>query len=103
HHGVERRDLFATSRCTSGTASARQVAMYLCHTLLHISLSAVGRYFGRHRTTVAHACVLVEDQREEGSPKERELLHLEAEIERQLRVGHAGTLRRFQQGELRHG
>ncbi len=45
-------------------AAARQLAMYLMHVCLGRSLGEVGRFFGRDRSTVAHACALVEDLRE---------------------------------------
>src|SRR6218665_1405538 len=34
----------------------RQIAMYVCHVALGISLSDIGQAFGRDRTTVSHAC-----------------------------------------------
>ncbi len=46
-------------------ASARQLAMYLAHVVGGLSLSEVGRLFGRDRTTVAHACQVVEDRRDD--------------------------------------
>lgn len=46
-------------------AFARQVAMYLCHTGLELSLARVANAFGRDRSTVAHACHAVEDRREQ--------------------------------------
>ena len=42
----------------------RQVAMYLCHVSLGISQHDTGRIFCRDRTTVAHACRVVEDARD---------------------------------------
>jgi hypothetical protein len=45
-------------------ALARQVAMYLAHVGCGLSLTAVGRIFGRDRSTVAHACRRIEDARE---------------------------------------
>lgn len=45
-------------------AFARQIAMYLAHVGFGLSLTEVGRSFGRDRTTVRHACALVEDVRE---------------------------------------
>lgn len=44
---------------------ARQVAMYLVHVIGGLSLSEVGQLFARDRTTVAHACALVEDLRDD--------------------------------------
>lgn len=45
----------------------RQIAMYLCHVALEIPLRDVGRAFGRDRTTVSHACAVVEDRRDEAA------------------------------------
>lgn len=42
----------------------RQIAMYVCHVTLQISLSDIGLAFGRDRTTVGHACNVVEDRRD---------------------------------------
>jgi hypothetical protein len=58
-------ELFATSRRSRTTAFARQSAMYLAHVAFGLSLSEVGRAFGRDRTTAAHACRLIEDRRDE--------------------------------------
>jgi hypothetical protein len=43
----------------------RQIAMYVCHVALQISLSDIGDAFGRDRTTVGHACHVVEDRRDD--------------------------------------
>lgn len=57
--------IFRPSRGAARIAFARQVAMYIAHVWLGLSLSEVGRRFGRDRTTVAHACGLVEDRRDD--------------------------------------
>ena len=44
---------------------ARQIAMYVCHVALRIPQQDIGRAFGRDRTTVGHACSVVEDRRDE--------------------------------------
>ena len=62
---VQRHDLRKPSRGSPGTAFARQVAMYLAHVELGLSLSMVGVQFGRDRTTVSHACGRVEDRRDD--------------------------------------
>jgi hypothetical protein len=46
-------------------AFARQIAMYLAHVGFGLSMAEVGRAFGRDRTTVVHACHLIEDRRDE--------------------------------------
>lgn len=58
-------DLRKPSRGSPQTAFARQVAMYLAHVELGLSLSLVGAQFGRDRTTVSHACGRVEDSRDD--------------------------------------
>ncbi|RDE10500.1 helix-turn-helix domain-containing protein [Pelagibacterium lacus] len=63
--GTRHDDFFARSRCPMPTAHARQTAMYLCHVLTGLTMTQVGRYFGRDRTTVAHACAVVEDLRDD--------------------------------------
>ncbi len=39
--------------------------MYLCHVGFSLSFEAIGRLFGRDRTTVAHACRVIEERRED--------------------------------------
>lgn len=43
----------------------RQVAMYVCHVTLGLSHEAVGKAFGRDRSTVGYACHRVEDRRDD--------------------------------------
>lgn len=62
---VPLNDLRKLSRGSPGTAFARQVAMYLAHVELGLSLTLVGDQFGRDRTTVSHACGRVEDRRDD--------------------------------------
>lgn len=85
--GVRYCDFFARSRMRLHTAGARQLAMYLCHTFLGLTLTEVGQFFGRDRTTVAHACRQIEDGRDEGSLADIRLLALEAEIGRAQSTG----------------
>lgn len=59
--------LLAPTRGTAMIALARQVAMYLAHVGCGLTLTEVGRQFGRDRTTVAHACEVVEERREDES------------------------------------
>jgi len=49
------------------TCHVRQIAMYVCHVVLRLSLSEIGAAFGRDRTTVGHACNVVEDRRDDAS------------------------------------
>ena len=78
---VSLADLRCKNRGRAPTAYARQTAMYLAHVHFGLSLSEVGRIFGRDRTTVSHACARVEDSRD--NPRfERMLSCLEAALER---------------------
>jgi chromosomal replication initiation ATPase DnaA len=62
--GVAISQMLGRNRGRADVAAARQLAMYLCHVGLGRSLTEVGRFFGRDRTTVAHACIQVEDMRD---------------------------------------
>ncbi|MHB1104242.1 MAG: helix-turn-helix domain-containing protein, partial [Devosia sp.] len=56
--------LLHRSRCKPEIAEARMLAMYLTHVMLGRTYSEVGQFFGRDRTTVAHACARIEDMRD---------------------------------------
>jgi chromosomal replication initiation ATPase DnaA len=43
----------------------RQIAMYVCHVALQMTMTTIGEGFGRDRSTVAHACAVVEDRRDD--------------------------------------
>jgi len=58
-------EMRAPTRRAAPVAEARQIAMYLMHVVFGMSLSAVGRHFGRDRTTAAHACRQIEDRRDD--------------------------------------
>ena len=62
---LSRDDLRRSSRGEAQIAFARQVAMYVAHVWFALSLTEVGRRFDRDRTTVAHACRVVEDRRDD--------------------------------------
>ena len=62
---VPLRELRARTRRKAPVAFARQVAMYLAHVELGLSLTIVAAQFGRDRTTVSHACGRVEDRRDD--------------------------------------
>lgn len=53
------------TRGTTPMAGARGIAMYLVHVEASYSLIKTGLMFGRDRTTVAHACAIVEDKRDD--------------------------------------
>jgi Bacterial dnaA protein helix-turn-helix len=57
-----------------GLILARHVSMYLAHVSCRMSLSDVGRLYARDRTTVAYACAVIEDRRDD--PKFNSALEL---------------------------
>jgi chromosomal replication initiation ATPase DnaA len=71
--------LWSPTRGSPHEAFARQVAMYLAHVGLGLSLSEVARLFARDRSTVAHGCALVEDRRD-AAPFDRALDILEGAL-----------------------
>jgi chromosomal replication initiation ATPase DnaA len=77
--GVDIGELRAPTRGSPRTAFARQVAMYLAHVSCRATLTEVGLLFERDRTTVSHACAVVEDRRD--SPElDRQLDHMERAV-----------------------
>jgi len=79
--GIGPAEIRAEQRGRAAAAFARQTAMYLAHVHFGLTLSQVGRNFGRDRTTVAHACARIEDCRDD--PKvESVLACLEAALDR---------------------
>lgn len=60
-------NVIAGTRGSIESAHARQAAMYLAHVALGIPLAAIGRFFGRDHSTIAHGCRRVEDRRDDSS------------------------------------
>ncbi|MGN0941609.1 MAG: chromosomal replication initiator protein DnaA [Selenomonadaceae bacterium] len=68
---------------TKELAMARQIAMYLCRSLIDMSLPEIGKRFGgRDHTTVIHACEKIEKIREEDAKKDAIIKELIKNIER---------------------
>jgi Bacterial dnaA protein helix-turn-helix len=57
-------ELRLPSRRSADVAFARQTAMYLAHVVFGLTHEKVGQLFRRDRTTARHACVLVEERRD---------------------------------------
>lgn len=57
--------LLVPTRGAPQVAFARQVAIYLAHVCFGLSFAAIGRMFHRDRTTVSHACRVIEDRRDD--------------------------------------
>jgi chromosomal replication initiation ATPase DnaA len=62
---VPSAELWSHKRGRPPVAFARQVAMYLAHVHYGLSLRQVGNVFARDRTTVSHACSVIEDRRDD--------------------------------------
>ena len=58
-------EICAPTRRTASIAFARQMAMYLSHVALGVSLTRTGACFGRDRTTASHACRVIEEKRDD--------------------------------------
>jgi len=54
----------------------RQIAMYLMHCIFGTPKTRIGDVFGRHFSTVSHACRLIEEHRDD-SVLDRKLIGLE--------------------------
>lgn len=78
-NGLRPEEITQPCRGTSNVSKARQIACYLLHTSLSLSLVDISSYFQKDRTTIGHACRLVEDWRDE--PKfDDELIELEKTV-----------------------
>jgi hypothetical protein len=89
--GISPRALGTSTRGRAPAARARQVAMYVTHVSCGMSLTDVGALFSRDRTTVSHACAVIEDQRDD-PVFDRVLEMLEWIVPELLtRSGHAST------------
>lgn len=64
-YNLPSRELRRPGRGTDEIARVRQIAMYVAHVVLGLTMTDIGRGFGRDRTTVMHACHLVEDLRDD--------------------------------------
>jgi chromosomal replication initiation ATPase DnaA len=62
---VSSKELRSSGRGSLGVSRVRHIAMYVAHVALRLPMRDVGRGFGRDRTTVVHACHLVEDLRDD--------------------------------------
>ncbi|MDP1554450.1 MAG: helix-turn-helix domain-containing protein [Hyphomonas sp.] len=63
--GLKTEKILTDERGAPVHARARHIAMYITYAGLGMSLSRVAVAFGRDRSTIARACRLVEDYRED--------------------------------------
>lgn len=73
---IEEATLRQPNRGEARIALARQVAMYLAHVACGLTKAEAGRLFERDRTTVHHACRVVEERRDDQA-FDRAVDHLE--------------------------
>lgn len=62
---VSSKELRRYGRTSNAISKVRHVAMYVARVVLHLTTHEIGMGFGRDRTTVAHACQVVEDLRDD--------------------------------------
>ncbi|WP_246727682.1 helix-turn-helix domain-containing protein [Chelativorans sp. Marseille-P2723] len=62
---VSGKELRRPDRSSTSVARVRQIGMYVAHVTLGLNMTEIGRGFGRDRTTVQHACHLIEDLRDD--------------------------------------
>lgn len=88
--GIEPAAIGKNTRGRAREALARQTAMYLAHVACGLKLTDVGRLFQRDRTTVSHACAVIEDRRDDPRfDRALELLELVAQSLTAPRPGSA--------------
>ncbi len=59
------KDIRKAKRQSTQDVFTRQLAMYLAHVSFGLTLTQTGALFARDRTTVAYACGVVEDRRDD--------------------------------------
>lgn len=62
---VPSKELRKAGRTTLPVTRVRQIAMYVAHVVLRLSMGDVGLGFAKDRTTVAYACRSIEDMRDD--------------------------------------
>ena len=65
HYEVTLNDVGAPTRRSRRATRARHVAMYLAHVAYGLRLAEIAIAFGRSRRSVARACSLIEDARDD--------------------------------------
>lgn len=86
---VSGKELRRPGRSSTAISRVRQIGMYVAHVVLRLTMAEVGRGFSRDRTTVQHACHLIEDLRED------------AEFDRILSLTERVTAAAFRNREVR--
>ncbi len=63
--GMDGKELRSPTRCRRPVARVRQIGMYVAHTCFGMAMTDVAAGFARDRSTVTHACQIVEDMRDD--------------------------------------
>lgn len=86
-------DIYAARRGRARAALARQVSVYIAHVSLGLTYAQLAAAFRRDRTTIAHACRLIEDMRDD-TAFDAKVAQAEAELHRLCcQHGHLRILR----------
>lgn len=80
--GVSVTKMLRRTRGSGRAASARQLAIYLAHTVLSRPQDVIAELFDRDRSTVAHAVQTLEDRRDR-TTLEAEIARIEALLDEQ--------------------
>jgi len=64
--GLVEIDLTHPSKGSRRLRFVRQVAMYLLHVVYEMNHTHIGKLFSKDRSTVSHACKVVENSRDDG-------------------------------------
>ena len=62
---VKAKTVRDSRRGAPSVVRVRQIVMYLAHVALGLSFGEIAELLGRDRTSVVHACRIIEDQRDD--------------------------------------
>lgn len=65
YFNVSGRDIRSPKRHNLDVARVGQIGMYIANVVLGINMTMIGQGFGRNKSTVIHACHLIEDMRDD--------------------------------------
>jgi len=65
YFNVSGRAIRSPKRQNLDVARVRQIGMYVANVALGINMTMIGQGFGRNKSTVVHACHLIEDMRDD--------------------------------------
>ena len=65
YFNVSGRQIRSPKRHNLDVARVRQIGMYVANVVLGINMTMIGQGFGRNKSTVIHACHLIEDMRDD--------------------------------------